>query len=123
VFGGLLLAAIVLALAQGRRLGPPELPGRDLPPARVEFAEALATQLARTRPRGEAVGTVHRIVRERLLRRLRLPPDAAETDVRAAADARGVDPEVVEAALAASGPDLLAAWRALRTLERMEAKA
>jgi uncharacterized protein DUF4350 len=123
VFGGLLLAAIVLALAQGRRLGPPELRGRDLPPARVEFAEALATQLVRTRPRGAAVPTVHRLVRERLLRSLRLPPDAADAEVRAAAGAREVDPEIVEAALAASQPDLLAAGRALRKLERMEAKA
>ena len=123
VFGGLLLAAIVLALAQGRRLGPAELPGRALPPARVEFAEALATQLARTRPRGDAVRTAQRLVRERLLRRLRLPPDASEPDVRAAAGARGVDAQIVDAALVESQPDLLAAGRALRELERMEAKA
>jgi Domain of unknown function (DUF4350) len=122
VFGGLFLAAIVLALAQGRRLGPPELPGRALPPARVEFAEALATQLARTRPRGGAVRTVQRLVRERLLRRLRLPADAPEDDVRAAAGARGVDPEIVDAALVGSQPDLLAAGRALRKLERNEVK-
>jgi Domain of unknown function (DUF4350) len=123
VFGGLLLAAIVLALAQGRRLGPAELPGRVLPPARVEFAEALATQLARTRPRGAAVPTARRLVRERLLRRLRLPPDAADADVRAAAEARGVDREIVDVALVDSPSDLLAAGRALRKLERMEAKA
>ena len=72
VFGGLLLAAIVLALAQGRRLGPPELPGRVLPPARVEFAEALGTQLARTRPRGEAVA-------HRAPARARAPPAQAAT--------------------------------------------
>jgi Domain of unknown function (DUF4350) len=123
VIGGLLLAALVLALAQGRRLGPAELPGRPLPPARVEFAEALATQLARTRPRGDAARTAHRLVRERLLRRLRLPPDAADDDVRAAAAARGVDPGIVDAALGGPQPDLLAAGRALRNLERTEAKA
>jgi len=123
VLAGLLLAALVLALAQGRRLGPAELPGRVLPPARVEFAEALATQLARTRPRGDAVQTAHRLVRERLLRRLRLPADAEEAEVRAAAGARGVDPEIVDVALVGLQPDLLAAGRALRKLERMEAKA
>jgi hypothetical protein len=122
VFGGLLLAALVLALAQGRRLGPPELPGRALPPARVEFAEALATQLARTRPHGTAAHTARRLVRERLVREVRLAPDAADADIRAAANARGIDPKIVDAALGAQ-IDLLAAGRALQQLERMEAKA
>ena len=121
VFGGLLLAALVLALAEGRRLGPPELPGRELPPARVEFAEALATQLARTRPHGDAARTARRLVRERLLRELRLAPDTADPDVRAAANARGMDPAIVDAALATQ-IDLLAAGRALRRLERTEVR-
>jgi hypothetical protein len=121
VFGGLLLAALVLALAEGRRLGPPELPGRDLPPARVEFAEALATQLARTRPHGDAAHTARRLVRDRLVRELRLAPDAADADVRAAASARGMDPTIVDAALGEQ-VDLLATGRALRRLERMEVR-
>ncbi len=122
VLGGLALAAVVLALARGRRLGPPELPGRELPPARAEFAEALATQLARTRPHGDALRTARRLVRERLVRAVRLPPDAPETDVRAAAAARRIDAEIVDAALGGErdSDDLLAVGRALRELERME---
>jgi hypothetical protein len=118
---GLGLAALVLALSRGRRLGPPELPGRELPPARVEFAEALASQLARTRPRADAIATARRLVRERLVRALRLPPDAPEPDVRAAAASRGIEGEIVEAALGKT--DLLAVGRALKRLERLEANA
>ena len=119
--GGLALAALVLALSRGRRLGPPELPGRELPPARVEFAEALGAQLARTRPRAEAIATARRLVRERLVRALRLPPDAPEPDVRAAAASRGIDGEIVDAALGET--DLLAVGMALKRLERLEANA
>ena len=118
VFGGLLLAAVVLALARGRRLGPPELPDRELPPARVEFADALAIQLAKVRPRGEAASVARRVVRERLSRDLRLPADAADHELRAAAVARGWEPASVEAAL---GGDLLELGRALERLEREEA--
>jgi hypothetical protein len=122
-FGGLCLAALVLVLARGRRLGPPELPGRELPPPRAEFAQALAIQLAKTRPRVDAERTARRIVRERLVRMLRLPPDAPPDDVRAAAAARDVDNEVVEAVLGTGSGDaeLLALGRALRRLEAMEA--
>jgi hypothetical protein len=123
--GGLFLAALVLALSRGRRLGPPELPGRPLPPARAEFAEALAIQLARTRPRTDAVRTARRLVRERLVRAVRLAPDAAEAEIRAAAAAREIDTEIVDAALGDGRDenDLLAVGRALRRLERMEANA
>jgi hypothetical protein len=118
---GLALAAVVLALSKGRRLGPAELPGRELPPARVEFAEALANQLARTRPRADGIRTARRVARQRLVRSLRLPPDAADPEIRAAAAARGFDAEIVDAALGAG--DLLAIGRALRRLERLEAMA
>lgn len=123
VLGGLALAALVLALSRGRRLGPPQLPGRELPPARVEFAEALATQLARTQPRADALRTTRRLVRERLVRAARVPPDAPDADVRAAAAARGIDEAVVDAALGdgTATDDLLALGRALRGLERTEA--
>jgi Domain of unknown function (DUF4350) len=100
VFGGLALAAIVLALARGRRLGPPERRGRELPPARAEYAEAVATQLARTPGRG--IETARRVVRETAL-------------------ARGLSP--AEADALATDDDLLALGRALRDLERKEAIA
>jgi hypothetical protein len=118
---GLALAAVVFALSKGRRLGPAELPGRELPPARVEFAEAMANQLVRSQPRPDGIRTARRLARERLVRSLRLPPDAADPEIRTAAAARGVDPEIVDAALGAG--DLLAVGRALRRLERLEAMA
>lgn len=124
-FGGLCLAALTFALARGRRLGPPELQDRDLPPARVEFAEALAVQLAKTRPRSEGVRTARRVVRVRLARELRLSPDADDDAFRTAAVSRGVDPDLVEPALGSGfGEDeLLALGGVLRRLEREEAIA
>jgi Domain of unknown function (DUF4350) len=125
VFGGLVLAAVVLALSRGRRLGPPERPDRELPPARVEFAEALATQLAKARPRSDGVATARRVTRRRLARAVRLPPDAPAADVRVAAAARGFEPEVVEAALGSGTgeAELIAVGRALRRIEREESRA
>jgi hypothetical protein len=122
-FAGLGLAAVVLALARGRRLGPPELPGRELPPARVEFAEALAVQLAKARPREAGVRTARRLARDRLLRRLRLAPDAPDDTVRHAAAAQGLDPVLVDAALGTGtrDADLQAVGSALRRLEREDA--
>ena len=124
-FGGLCLAALTFAFARGRRLGPPELPGRELPPARVEFAEALAVQLAKTRPRSEGVRTARRLVRARLARELRLPPDANDETFRATAASRGFDPELVDPALGSGSGEgeLLALGNALRRLEREEAVA
>ena len=123
VLAGLLLAALVLALARGRRLGPAELPGRPLPPARVEFAEALANQLARTRPSEDAAHTAQRLLRKQLVRTLRLAPDADDDAVRAAAAARAIDPRIVDAALRTWPPDLLGVGQALRRLERQEVTA
>jgi Domain of unknown function (DUF4350) len=46
----LALAALAFLLLRGRRLGPPELPQRPLPPPRRAHVEALAAALARTKP-------------------------------------------------------------------------
>jgi hypothetical protein len=125
VFGGLCLAALVLALARGRRLGPPELPGRELPPARVEFAEAVATQLAKMRPRQDGVLMARRFARVRVARALGLPAEAPDDDLRARAAARGFDPAAVDALLSdgRGKEELLAVGRALRSAEREEAMA
>jgi hypothetical protein len=125
VFGGLCLAAVVLALARGRRLGPAELPWRELPPARVEFAEALATQLAKARPREDGVRTARRVARARLARALGLAPEAADAELRARAAARRFDPEVLDALLGdgVGEADLLAVGRGLGSVEREEAIA
>ena len=58
---GLLLAALVLMVARGRRLGPPERERRELPPPRRAYVDALAATMARGKEREEAV----RPVRER----------------------------------------------------------
>jgi Domain of unknown function (DUF4350) len=46
---GLLLAGLVALWSAGRRLGPPEDAAQAPPPARVEYVEALAGALSRTR--------------------------------------------------------------------------
>ena len=43
------VAALAFLILRGRRLGPPEPPGRDLPPPRRVHLEALAAALARTK--------------------------------------------------------------------------
>ena len=56
--GGLVLAALVLMLARGRRLGPPEAEDRELPPPRRVYVESLAAVLARTKRPAEAIEPV-----------------------------------------------------------------
>jgi hypothetical protein len=46
---GLMLTAIVAAWTVGRRFGPAEDPDTPLPPPRVEYVEALAASLAKTK--------------------------------------------------------------------------
>jgi hypothetical protein len=46
----LLLAGVIWIWATGRRLGQPEQAGRALPPARVEFIDAMGATLARSEP-------------------------------------------------------------------------
>jgi hypothetical protein len=46
---GLAMAGLAAVWAAGRRLGPPEEPDTALPPARVEYVEALAAALARAK--------------------------------------------------------------------------
>ena len=63
---GLLAAAIVLMLARGRRLGPPERTDRPVPPARREHVDAVAATLRRTRRPDEAAEPLREAVRARL---------------------------------------------------------
>jgi hypothetical protein len=63
---GLLAAAIVLMLARGRRLGPPERADRLLPPARREHVDAVAATLRRTRKPDEAAEPLREALRARL---------------------------------------------------------
>ncbi len=63
---GLLAAAIVLMLARGRRLGPPERADRLLPPARREHVDAVAATLRRTHRPDEAAEPLREALRARL---------------------------------------------------------
>lgn len=125
VLGGLALAAVLHALAHGRRFGPPEREHRELPPPRAEFAEALATSLAKARPRREAVETARRVVRARFARVARLAPEAPDDAVRRAAEEHGLDPESVDALIGSRSDDvaLLELGRLLGHLEEKEAIA
>ncbi len=73
--GGLLAAGLVYLWARFRRLGPPERESRELPPARLEYVDAVADLLGR----GKAESTAATLLRERagrhLERRLGPTPD------------------------------------------------
>ena len=56
--GFMLAATLAWMLSRARRNGPPEVPVRDLPPARREYVDALGVTLARVRRRGGSTGTV-----------------------------------------------------------------
>lgn len=124
VLGGLALAAVLFALAAGRRFGPPERLRRALLPPRAEFADAVATSLAKARPRAEAVATVRRVVRERLARSARVTVDAEDDAFRRAASGLRLDEDGVDAALGRAADDaaLLALGRLLGDLERKETR-
>jgi hypothetical protein len=114
LLSGLALAGIVYLVARGRRLGPPELTERDLPPPRREYVDSLAGVLART-TRDEAIAPVRRSAREALLRRAALPEDAGEDAVREAARRLGLADTEANALLAPArtDDDVLAVGRAL----------
>lgn len=123
--GLLLLAALTFLAARGRRLGPPEAERRALPPSRRAYVDALATTLARGKRREEASAPVCAAARVRLARLGRLPEDASDELVLAAARAAGLD-DMAAAALirpARADADVLATGRALAALARREGKA
>jgi hypothetical protein len=122
VLGGLAAAGLLFALASGKRFGPPEREHRELPPARSEFADAIATSLAKTRPRSQAVETARRVVRERLARAARLPLDAPDDSFRRAAGELRLGE--IDAVLGRRSDDaaLLELGRLLGELERKEAR-
>jgi hypothetical protein len=111
LLSGLALAGLVYLLARGRRLGPPEITERELPPPRREYVDSLAGVLART-TRDEAIAPVRRSAREALLRRAGLPADAGDDAVREAARRFEVDADSL-LRTARTDDDVLAVGRAL----------
>lgn len=112
---GLAVAALVGAVAAGRRLGPPEDEARPLPPPRRVYVDAVAQALARTRRPAGALAPLQAATRARLARRAGLGPDAGEPELRAAATRLGWTTAETDALFAPvrDDEDVLAAGRAL----------
>ena len=114
LLSGLGLAALVWLVARGRRFGPAEPEGRELPPARRVYVDSLASVIARSRQRDAAVEPVRAEARRVLRRRFALPNDAGDDDLRAAALRLSLPAEEIDALLgsARSDADVLAVGRA-----------
>jgi len=124
VAAGLLAAALSLAWARGRRLGPAELEARPLPPPRRQYIDAVAGALLRARGTGDAAEPLRQAARDRLKRRAGLPRDASEAQVREAAEAAGLEPAEVEALTGRNDESaMLAAAGALAKLSKTKGDA
>ena len=117
--GGLVLAALTLMLARGRRLGPPEPEGRELPPPRRVYVESLGAVLARTKRPGEALEPVRAEVKRLLARRADLTAPEDQEALRAAGRRAGLSDEELASVLGQVGgkAGVLAAGRALAKLQ------
>jgi hypothetical protein len=117
--GGLLAAALLLMVARGRRLGPPEDEARPLPPPRAAYVDALASSLARTDRPAEASAPVRRAARRRLAARGGWPADADGERLDRAGVRLGLPEDERRAVLGAGGSEAeaIAAGRALARLE------
>lgn len=115
--GVLALGSILLLLTRVRRLGPPELAARELPPPRAAYVEALSVTLARTGDR-DAIAPVHAAARRTVARRARLGATPTAQEYADAAAALGLS-AAEASAVAASTPaaaDPLDLGRALARL-------
>jgi hypothetical protein len=115
---GLLLAALTLMVARGRRLGPPEPERRDLPPPRRTYFDSRAATMARGRAREEAVAPVRAEARRLLARRAGLREEADDETWQEAGRAAGLADDEARALTGRAGDDdtVLAAGRALAAL-------
>jgi hypothetical protein len=107
----LALAGAALALSRGRRLGPAQPAGRELGPARSEYADGLAGALLLTDSPGEAIAPVVEEARSLLL----VPAGSGEDEVLAAARRAGLSEDEAQAIAqgASTRPAALAAARGL----------
>ena len=101
--GGLALAALVWMIAAGRRLGPPQPEGRDLPPPRRAYVDALTTTLARTKRGNEVVAPLRAAARAKIARRTGLANDASDAAVEGAARGLGLTDDEIAAVLGRGG--------------------
>ncbi len=115
---GLVAAALVFMWARGRRLGPPEEPGRALPPARRLYVQAIAGTLKRTRNPAGSMQPLQARLRSRLGARLGLGETASEEQLRAGASERGLTADEVRAlwGTASTEQEVLALGRAAQKL-------
>jgi hypothetical protein len=118
--GALVVAALALMVARGRRLGPPEPATRPLPPPRRAYVEALAALLAETKAPGEAVRSVQETARRRLAERAGLSQDADPSELGAAAQRLGLPTDQTRALLEPIRDEagVVAAGRGLADLEQ-----
>jgi Domain of unknown function (DUF4350) len=89
------LAAVVYAWARGRRLGPPDRPARELPPARSVYVDAMADTLLQTPDRPRALAPLGDWARERVRQHAGLSPEASREEVSAAARQLGLSDEEI----------------------------
>jgi hypothetical protein len=78
-------AAVVFAWARARRLGPPDQPDRELPPARSVYIDAMAGTLEQASESAAALAPLGAWCRDRIKQRAGLAPDADRDAVDAAA--------------------------------------
>lgn len=116
---GLALAGLVFVAARARRLGPPDVPQRTLPPPRRAYVEALASALERTRDSAAVAAPLQEAARARLTARFRLADDAQPSDLQAAARRAGLEVDEAAAVVEAARREeqLIAAGRALVRLD------
>jgi hypothetical protein len=115
---GALVAALILVLANARRLGDPDPEAPVRPPERSLYVRSLAATMSRTR-RPYAAADPVRVEALRIARSLGASADRAELGALAARV--GTDPAELEALLATPHDDasVMASGRALRDLRRL----
>jgi hypothetical protein len=116
----LVLAALTMMAAGGRRFGPPEARERELPPPRREYVESLGGILARSRSRDAATQPGRARIERLVSARARLGQTPTADELRAAAIGLGVaegEADVL-ARPAVTDADVLALGRLHARLER-----
>ena len=118
MLAGLVVAALIYMFSRGRRLGPPQLSGRELPPPRSEYVEALAGILARARDPQSVAAHLRASLRREIGRRGGLPADAPDSEFETWAGRFGLDEDEARAVArpGSAATDLLLLGRALARL-------